>query len=167
MYCATVSSKWRSSGVSYCVFPSNNCTKYYHWAHRQMGTSEDDLSLASPTLGWLVFTSMMKFHSFPFRLCATLYFLTNARLSVADPLPGSPPRAPWVMTPRTILGTPRSTWNEEWDLENIHRKQPRLRSLLNCYLEFQVTCVRNVEWLYPLYLGSISTTPVQFALIEL
>lgn len=63
----------------------------------------------SPTLGRLVLLSMMKFQSFAFRLCATLYFLTNARLSVVAPLPASPPRAPWVITPRTVFGTPRST----------------------------------------------------------
>lgn len=63
----------------------------------------------SPTLGRLVLLSMMKFQSFAFKLCATLYFLTNARLSVVAPPAVSPPRAPWVITPRTVFGTPRST----------------------------------------------------------
>ncbi|TNN57563.1 hypothetical protein EYF80_032229 [Liparis tanakae] len=49
---------------------------------------------------------MIKFHSFPFRLWATLYFLTNARLSALAPPPASPPLAPWVITPRTVFGTP-------------------------------------------------------------
>lgn len=61
------------------------------------------------TLGRLVLLSMMKIQSFPFRLWAALYFLTNARFSVVAPPAASPPRAPWVMIPRMVLGTPKST----------------------------------------------------------
>lgn len=89
---------------------NQHCSGY--WTGKKKNTQEHRSSSARlpwPTFGKLVLLSMMKFQSFPFRLCATLYFLTNARLSVAAPLPASPPLAPWVMTPRTVLAKPRST----------------------------------------------------------
>lgn len=61
------------------------------------------------TLGMLVLLSITKFQSFPFMLCAMRYFRTNARFS--EVVPPSPLRAPWVITPRTVLGVPRSTWS--------------------------------------------------------
>ncbi len=57
----------------------------------------------------LVLLSITKFQSFPCRLCARRYFRTKARFS--ELVPPSPLRAPWVITPRTVLGVPRSTWS--------------------------------------------------------
>lgn len=118
IYWDTISSKCRSSGVSKCVFPSKICHKGIHKRQRRHGDSSATwrrviCKRVTLTFGRLVFKSMMKFHSFPFRLWATLYFLTNARLSVVAPLPASPPLAPWVITPRTVVGTPRSTCGDQ------------------------------------------------------
>lgn len=91
----------------------------------------------SLTLGRLERLSMMKIQSFPFRLWAALYFLTNARFSVVAPPAASPPRAPWVMTPRMVLGTPKSTCRCEVETKQ-HRvvfccSRPSCLSSSNCY----------------------------------
>lgn len=61
--------------------------------------------VSSFTLEKPVLLSVTYVQSLPFKLWASLYFLTNALFSA---LPSSP-LAPWVIIPRTILGTPRST----------------------------------------------------------
>lgn len=81
------------------------------------------ITLANPVL-----LSMMYVQSLPVKLCASLYFRTNALFS-ALVLP-SRPRAPCVMMPRTILGTPRSTCNAN-------------KPHYNCYLTFCSTEVRH------------------------
>lgn len=101
--CHSVCSPQRS------VQKNQHCSGYWTGKKNTQEHRSSSARLPWPTFGKLVLLSMMKFQSFPFRLCATLYFLTNARLSVAAPLPASPPLAPWVMTPRTVLAKPRST----------------------------------------------------------
>lgn len=93
--------------MKWCVFHGNVQTG---WKEGRRGPGHDGKCASSVfTLAKLVLLSVMEVQSLPFKLWASLYFLTNALFSALE-LPSSP-LAPWVMMPRTIFGTPKSTCN--------------------------------------------------------